>query len=220
MLKLILLNSLYLICAEEFVSYYKPDEPPPFKEKIKGNPLHFVSKINYLSLDKRVNGESISSKNGLTPLTGSLAGIALVAMMALIASLFIYQRKRAYNKPKLNSEYIPKSKDHIGNGKDSFMANGSGGLLYDESSLDKRLAQTAHLYQYQHQKQQMLSLQKQMSVLKDNEEADSEDEVDEDGDYTVYECPGLASASEMEVKNPLFNDSAANASSPPSSSRE
>merc|ERR1711973_101688 len=25
-------------------------------------------------------------------------------------------------------------------------------------------------------------------------------------DYTVYECPGLASTDEMEVKNPLFND--------------
>ena len=27
-----------------------------------------------------------------------------------------------------------------------------------------------------------------------------------EGDYTVYECPGLASTDEMEVKNPLFND--------------
>lgn len=34
---------------------------------------------------------------------------------------------------------------------------------------------------------------------------DSEEE-NEEGDYTVYECPGLASTVEMEVKNPLFQD--------------
>jgi len=34
---------------------------------------------------------------------------------------------------------------------------------------------------------------------------DSEEE-NEEGDYTVYECPGLAPTGEMEVKNPLFQD--------------
>ncbi|CAB1332654.1 unnamed protein product [Coregonus sp. 'balchen'] len=33
------------------------------------------------------------------------------------------------------------------------------------------------------------------------------DEEEVDGDFTVYECPGLAPTGEMEVKNPLFNDS-------------
>merc|ERR1711971_35470 len=37
------------------------------------------------------------------------------------------------------------------------------------------------------------------------EESEPEGEEGE-GDYTVYECPGLASTDEMEVKNPLFND--------------
>lgn len=36
-------------------------------------------------------------------------------------------------------------------------------------------------------------------------EAES-DEENEEGDYTVYECPGLAATGEMEVKNPLFHD--------------
>ncbi|TWW61318.1 Neural proliferation differentiation and control protein 1 [Takifugu flavidus] len=35
----------------------------------------------------------------------------------------------------------------------------------------------------------------------------STDEENEDGDFTVYECPGLAPTGEMEVKNPLFDDS-------------
>lgn len=65
----------------------------------------------------------------------------------------------------------------------------------------------ARMYHYQHQKQQM--------IISDHNSArgrhtsasdlDSEDEND-DGSYTVYECPGLASAHEMEIKNPLFND--------------
>lgn len=32
------------------------------------------------------------------------------------------------------------------------------------------------------------------------------DDDNEEGDYTVYECPGLAPTGEMEVKNPLFLD--------------
>jgi hypothetical protein len=39
-----------------------------------------------------------------------------------------------------------------------------------------------------------------------NEELDSSDEETEEGDYTVYECPGLAPTGEIEVKNPLFED--------------
>lgn len=36
-------------------------------------------------------------------------------------------------------------------------------------------------------------------------DVDSEEE-NEEGDYTVYECPGLAPTGEMEVKNPLFSE--------------
>ncbi|XP_060126086.1 neural proliferation differentiation and control protein 1-like [Zootoca vivipara] len=44
-------------------------------------------------------------------------------------------------------------------------------------------------------------------------ESASSDEENEDGDFTVYECPGLAPTGEMEVKNPLFDD--ASLRSPP-----
>ena len=40
------------------------------------------------------------------------------------------------------------------------------------------------------------------------------DEENEDGEYTVYECPGLAPTGEMEVKNPLFQDDLTPMSSP------
>ncbi|PRD33100.1 UNVERIFIED_CONTAM: Npdc1 [Trichonephila clavipes] len=44
-------------------------------------------------------------------------------------------------------------------------------------------------------------------------DVDSEEE-NEEGDYTVYECPGLAPTGEMEVKNPLFHDDSTPVSPP------
>lgn len=72
---------------------------------------------------------------------------------------------------------------------------------------DKKLAHSAQMYHYQHQKQQMLSLEKHRGEPKVSDSAVTSDEETEDGDFTVYECPGLAPTGEMEVKNPLFDDS-------------
>ncbi|KAL0979072.1 hypothetical protein UPYG_G00180170 [Umbra pygmaea] len=72
---------------------------------------------------------------------------------------------------------------------------------------DRKLAQSAQMYHYQHQKQQMLSLEKHRDEPKVPDSAATSDEENEDGDFTVYECPGLAPTGEMEVKNPLFDDS-------------
>lgn len=71
---------------------------------------------------------------------------------------------------------------------------------------DRKLAQSAQMYHYQHQKQQMIAMEKANGEMKhDASEEDSEEE-NEEGDYTVYECPGLAPTGEMEVKNPLFSE--------------
>ncbi|KAJ8379686.1 hypothetical protein SKAU_G00004640 [Synaphobranchus kaupii] len=72
---------------------------------------------------------------------------------------------------------------------------------------DKKLARSAQMYHYQHQKQQMLSLEKHRDEPKIPDSGTTSDEENEDGDFTVYECPGLAPTGEMEVKNPLFDDS-------------
>ncbi|TRY94031.1 hypothetical protein DNTS_011947 [Danionella cerebrum] len=71
---------------------------------------------------------------------------------------------------------------------------------------DKTLAKSAQMYHFQLQKQQMMSL-KQRNDCKVPESGATSDEENEDGDFTVYECPGLAPTGEMEVKNPLFDDS-------------
>nr|XP_042131087.1 neural proliferation differentiation and control protein 1 isoform X3 [Peromyscus maniculatus bairdii] len=71
---------------------------------------------------------------------------------------------------------------------------------------DQRLAHSAEMYHYQHQRQQMLCLERHKEPPKELESASS-DEENEDGDFTVYECPGLAPTGEMEVRNPLFDQS-------------
>lgn len=65
----------------------------------------------------------------------------------------------------------------------------------------------AKMYHYQHQKQQMIiSDHASAGRHTSASDLDDSDEDNEDGSYTVYECPGLASAHDMEIKNPLFND--------------
>ncbi|CAL1295235.1 unnamed protein product [Larinioides sclopetarius] len=79
---------------------------------------------------------------------------------------------------------------------------------------DRKLAQSAQMYHYQHQKQQMIAVEKAGSTKNTSaSDVDSEEE-NEEGDYTVYECPGLAPTGEMEVKNPLFHDDSTPVSPP------
>lgn len=80
----------------------------------------------------------------------------------------------------------------------------------DDSPGDRKLAQSAQMYHYQHQKQQMIASerinQEQASGRVDaRSDVESEDDND-DADYTVFECRGLATNGEMEVRNPLFSD--------------
>ena len=62
------------------------------------------------------------------------------------------------------------------------------------NSGDRMLAQNAQLYHFEHKKQQMLAFDghadSQRRSMSDNESEDGEE-----GDYTVYECPGLAPVS-------------------------
>ncbi|XP_054440741.1 neural proliferation differentiation and control protein 1 [Pteronotus mesoamericanus] len=79
---------------------------------------------------------------------------------------------------------------------------------------DQRLAHSAEVYHYQHQRQQMRCLERHKEPPKELDSASS-DEENEDGDFTVYECPGLAPTGEMEVRNPLFDHCSLSAPLPP-----
>ncbi|KAL7642143.1 UNVERIFIED_CONTAM: hypothetical protein RMT77_006703 [Armadillidium vulgare] len=77
---------------------------------------------------------------------------------------------------------------------------------FSPAAADRKLAQSAHMFHYQHQKQQMIALEKSSGDERHCSTSDVDSEEGEEGDYTVYECPGLAPTDEMEVKNPLFSD--------------
>uniref|UniRef100_A0A3P8T244 Neural proliferation, differentiation and control, 1b n=1 Tax=Amphiprion percula TaxID=161767 RepID=A0A3P8T244_AMPPE len=72
---------------------------------------------------------------------------------------------------------------------------------------DKKLAHSAQMYHYQHQKQQMLSFDKDEPKVPDS--GASTDEENEDGDFTVYECPGLAPEMDYKCPIPAVSDSLA-----------
>lgn len=77
-------------------------------------------------------------------------------------------------------------------------------LLYPS---DKKFAQSVDMFHYQQQKQKKLSLENKSNGETNDGFSDLDGEFDmDDGDYTVYECPGFAPTGEMEVKNPLFAD--------------
>lgn len=68
---------------------------------------------------------------------------------------------------------------------------------------DRRLAHSAQMYHYQHQKQQIIAMENQANGDRNNGSlSDAEtDEENEEGDYTVYECPGLAPVSIYVLSN-------------------
>nr|CDS28395.1 neural proliferation differentiation [Hymenolepis microstoma] len=75
-----------------------------------------------------------------------------------------------------------------------------------ESAGDRSLAHSAQMYHYQQQKQQMLAMDQAAGRVRSlSSNSDSEGECEEPV-VNVYECPGLATVSEKEVKNPLYND--------------
>ncbi|XP_033223752.1 uncharacterized protein LOC117177268 isoform X2 [Belonocnema kinseyi] len=123
-----------------------------------------------------------------------VAGCSAAAMFALVLVSLTWCRIQRVAKAAADIEYP---------------AYGVTGPNKDVSpSGDQRLAQSAQMYHFQHQKQQIIAMENRASANRDPgsvSEAES-DEENEEGDYTVYECPGLAPTGEMEVKNPLFHD--------------
>jgi len=149
----------------------------------------------------------ISREQNREEAMGSLADVYLLAVMAgcavaavsglTLAGVCWY---RLHKRVKAASDVEYPAYGVTGPAKDH---SGSPG--------DRKLAQSAQMYHYQHQKQQMIASERLGSEVngqgggEGGSEGESEEECEE-GDYTVFECPGLATAGEMEVRNPLFND--------------
>ncbi|UJR27584.1 hypothetical protein I4U23_008865 [Adineta vaga] len=120
---------------------------------------------------------------------------SLVGVLGLVAAAIFWYRIQKRAEAALDSEYP------------SYGVNGSGSKISPSSTIsDRKLAQSAQMFHYQQQRQQMMAQEKAHLDTKPTHSDDSDDEIPHGGDYTVYECPGLAPTGEMEVRNPLFTE--------------
>lgn len=133
--------------------------------------------------------------------TTIVAVSSALAAFGIVGAGFCYHRVRRNSKASEDVDYP------------AYGVTGPGGKdISPTSGTDRKLAQNAQMYHYQHQKQQMIAFDSASGTDKRGVNgvggigSDCESDDGEEGDYTVYECPGLAPAGEMEVHNPLFQD--------------
>jgi hypothetical protein len=120
---------------------------------------------------------------------------SLVGVVGLVAAAIFWYKIQKRAEAAVDAEYP------------SYGVTGpnSGGKISPSSTMsDRKLAQSAQMFHYQQQRQQMMAQEKAHLDVKPVNSDDSDDEAPAGGDYTVYECPGLAPTGEMEVRNPLF----------------
>jgi len=171
------------IVEDPFVS--NEDFVPPKKASLKALLNEDPDVLNTLIEDERINDIYFTTIVGVT------SGLMVFVIVGIG---FLFHRARKNAKAAEDVEYP--AYGVTGPGKD-----------VSPNSGDRMLAQNAQLYHFEHKKQQMLAFDghadSQRRSMSDNESEDGEE-----GDYTVYECPGLAPTGEMEVRNPMFEDDA------------
>jgi len=171
------------IVEDPFVS--NEEFVPPKKASLKALLNEDPDVLHNLIEDERINDIYFTTIVGVT------SGLMVFVIVGIG---FLFHRARKNAKAAEDVEYP--AYGVTGPGKD-----------VSPNSGDRMLAQNAQLYHFEHKKQQMLAFDghadSQRRSMSDNESEDGEE-----GDYTVYECPGLAPTGEMEVRNPMFEDDA------------
>merc|ERR1712008_235914 len=169
------------IVEDPFVS--NEDFVPPKKASLKA----------LLNEDPNIVANMIEDERIYDIYFTTIVGVTSGLMVFVIVGIgFLFHRARKNAKAAEEVEYP--AYGVTGPGKDISPTSG-----------DRKLAQNAQLYHYQHQKQQMIAFDNN-STKTNGAVSDNESEDGEEGDYTVYECPGLAPTGEMEVRNPMFED--------------
>ncbi|CAF1273816.1 unnamed protein product, partial [Didymodactylos carnosus] len=125
-----------------------------------------------------------------------VATCSLVGVVGLVGAAVFWYRVQKRAEAAAEAEYP--SYGVTGPSKDSRISPSS-------TMSDRKLAQSAQMYHYQQQRLQMMAKEKAHMDQKPVNSDESDDDT-AGGDYTVYECPGLAPTGEMEVRNPLFNE--------------
>lgn len=134
----------------------------------------------------------------------------LVGSVGLIAAAIFWHKVQKRAEAAVDSEYPSY-------GVTGPASSGTKKVSPSSSMSDRKLAQSAQMFHYQQQRQQMMAQEKAHLDAKPVHSDDSDDETPAGGDYTVYECPGLAPTGEMEVRNPLFAEPDSSLISPSSS---
>jgi len=169
------------IVEDPFVS--NEDFVPPKKASLKA----------LLNEDPNIVANMIEDERIYDIYFTTIVGVTSGLMVFVIVGIgFLFHRARKNAKAAEDVEYP--AYGVTGPGKDISPTSG-----------DRKLAQNAQLYHYQHQKNQMIAFDGQADSQR-RSMSDNESEDGEEGDYTVYECPGLAPTGEMEVRNPMFED--------------
>lgn len=146
--------------------------------------------------DKRAFAAQTFAGVGDTVFVG-VATVCVVGAIALVGTVMIVSRR-------LHRQY--KSAEEA-----DYPQYGVTGPIKDRGSPgDAKLASSAHLYHYQHTKQQIIAMEQSHMDRHENESEDESDVEGDEGDYSVYECPGLAPTGDIEVSNPLFDSNGDN----------
>ncbi|CAG9539162.1 unnamed protein product [Cercopithifilaria johnstoni] len=141
-------------------------------------------------LEKRVEDIQIVQKPNLKPVLHlAVATVCMLAVVVGVATGSYYFFKDRSEKSAADSSdftYAP-----TGPGKSKKKKNGDEGLAYK-----------AHLHHYQQAKQKIISSENGAVILPHGYE--SGETSDDENDFSVYECPGLAPTGDIEVQNPNF----------------
>ncbi|EPB79984.1 hypothetical protein ANCCEY_00933 [Ancylostoma ceylanicum] len=162
----------------EFVSFVEPVDAKQTK--------------SVATLEKRRLAGASEFSNSLPTYSSNLLMIAVgtVLIVGMVASVVGggYYIKRRRSSPD-DSEYAP----YAGTGPGFKKNKGDKG--------DESLAYKAQLHQYQQAKQKIICGEDAPAGL----ESDGEDDgADDENNFSVYECPGLAPTGDIEVCNPNF----------------
>lgn len=189
----------------EVIEIIAPAPVPP--HNLQAHPeIHFApaSHLDFFfghGTEKR-SGKDDDAANTTTLLVPIVAACACAAIVGTVAAALVYKRT---HKKKPYTDIEDPSYGVTGPPvKPTFLdLNG-----------DRSLAKSAETYHYQHQKQKIMSSvdnnpssggsTEPKSGDHSDYDTEDDDEAEDYGDYTVYECPGLAPPGDLEVVNPMF----------------
>jgi len=174
----------------EYATFVEPHQNRQMHEKF----------IGYHGYDKRARMDESKKQNGDVGDTIFIAVTTVctaAAVFGLMGAAFIWHRVHKRQKAAQDSEY-----PHYGVTGPAKERSGSNSPV---AAMDAKLASSAQLYHYQHTKQQIIAMEQSTHEGKGQDSDDSEGEEDE-GDFSVYEYPGLAPTGDIEVTNPLFEN--------------